>query len=487
MIPSFLIKRTREFLVMAGLLALLAACAGKEHRPAVTTPTPPEHWTALPGQDSQLPPDWLAEFDDESLTAAVGEALAHNRELRAAAARLDQAQALSRIAGAGLLPQVSAGANGRRQQSTFFGLPLPGAKQGVFAVKTTSYGTSLDVSWEADLWGRLRAGKRAALADVAASQATVAGARLSLAGQTAKAWFAAAEARKQEALARKTVENYTRTLKSTKRRYRAGLVTFLDLRLSRANQASAEALLATRQQQRDETLRQLEILLGRYPGGNMEAGVELPDPPGPIPAGLPANLVSRRPDLIAAEWRLAAAGARLSQSRAARYPRLSLTASGGTASPDLHHILDPDFKVWSLAAGILAPIFQGGRLKAGVHLDQARVEEAAESFAQALLAAYGEVESHLFAEQQLTVRERQLSIAAREAAAAEKLAENRYREGLVDIFGLLESQRRRLRAEGDWIAVRRLLLTNRIDLYLALGGGFHTPPHGTEARGGSRS
>lgn len=477
--------RTRKLLLIAGILALLAGCASKKHQP-VTTPSPPEHWTALPGQDSPIPPDWLAEFDDEALTAAVGEALAHNRELRAAAARLDQAQALSRIAGADLLPQVSASADGRRQQSTFFGLPLPGAKKGVFAVTTTSYGTSLNVSWEADLWGRLRAGKRAALADVAAGEATVAGARLSLAGQTAKAWFAAAEAKKQEALARQTVESYVRTLESTQRRYRAGLVTSLDLRLGRANRATAEALLATRQQQRDETLRQLEILLGRYPAGRLETAVELPALPGPVPAGLPADLVSRRPDLIAGEWRLAAADARLAQSRAARYPRLTLTASGGTASPDLHHLLDPDFKVWSLAAGILAPIFQGGRLKAGVHLDQARVEEAAETFAQTLLEAYGEVESHLFAEQQLSRRERQLGIAAEEAAAAEKLAENRYREGLVDIFGLLESQRRRLQAEGDWITVRRLLLTNRIDLYLALGGGFHAPLPGTETRGGSR-
>jgi NodT family efflux transporter outer membrane factor (OMF) lipoprotein len=287
-----------------------------------------------------------------------------------------------------------------------------------------------------------------------------------------KAWFAAAEASQQLALAEATVESFTRSTGQVRERYEAGIRPSLDLRLSMANLAGAEALLKQRRQQLDAGIRQLEVLLGLYPGRELQIPKELPDTPAPIPAGLPADLVARRPDLTAAERRLAASDERYEAARRDLYPRISLTASTGTSSTGLKDLVDGDFSVWSLAFNILQPIFQGGRLRAAVDLAEAGADEALINYAGAALRAYSEVETALAAEEYLAERETDLARAAEQSRAAERLSEQRYGTGLESFITVLESQRRALQADGEWIAARRQRLENRVDLYLALGGGF---------------
>jgi outer membrane protein TolC len=178
---------------------------------------------------------------------------------------------------------------------------------------------------------------------------------------------------------------------------------------------------------------------------------------------------------VAAERRLAAADERFAAARRALYPRLSLTGSGGTVSEDLADLLDSDFRVWSLAAGILQPVFQGGRLRANVDRSVAATEEALESYTAAALRAYAEVETALASDSLLAREEDRLGEAARHAAAARVLAEERYRAGLEDYITVYESQRREATAESNHLTTRRLRLENRVDLYLALGGGFQRP------------
>lgn len=470
-------------------LALTAVCALVLSGACVSPPKPsprdpgvdvPEAWTSPPPgaageRGVPVEEDWLSQFEDPKLEALVAEALDRNRDLRAAAARLRRAEATARVAGADRLPQVGARLNGSRQRSNFFGLNVPGAEDGVLPVLTTTYGVSLDLSWEADLWGRLRAAERAALADRRAAHATYRGARLSVAAQTAKAWFALAAASEQRALAERTLESYRESLAGVERRYGRGLVDALDVRLTRTNVANAEALLATRERQLAAARRQLEILLGRYPSAEVQSHPRLPGVPEPVPAGLPAELIGRRPDVLGARLRLTAADARLEQARKALYPSLSLTGSGGSSTPAFRDLLDGDFSVWSLAASLTQPIFQGGRLRANVDVRAAGSDEALADYAGTLLAAYGEVESALDAERRLAERELALSAAETEAAAAERLARRQYREGLVDVLSLLESQRRALAARSDVISIRRERLHTRIDLHLALGGGFDPP------------
>ncbi len=470
-----------RFPLITAIALTLSACGTKTPMQSrkVTVPAPPE-WTAresAPSPASRAKQNaWWNDFGDDGLSAAVEEALRQNYELRAAAARIKASAAQARIAGADLSPQVRASLTRARQKQNFIGFPIPGAEGNVLSSTFTNASAALDISWEADLWGRIRAGKLAATADWQASQADPRGAKLSIAAQTAKVWFAAVEAGRQTALAEATVENYTASVESVRSRYSRGLVTSLDLRLAETDLSRAKANLQQRNAQRDAALRQLEILLGRYPGAKISPAEELPVLPPPVPAGLPAEMVGRRPDLAAAERRLVALSARARQARKSLYPALTLTTSGSFVSNKMSDVLRGDFSAWSLIGGLVQRIYQGGRLRANVRLNLARSEEAETVFANAVLNAFREVETALAAERFLEQQQQHLESAVRQGVAARTLAEERYRTGLADIITVLNSQRSALDAESNLLAVRRQRLDNRVNLHLALGGGFHAAP-----------
>ena len=460
----------------AGLIFVTALVAGCATAPPTDPPTldvvTPKNWTAR--ADTGQAPDfaWWTDFGDSALDGVVGTALEQNYDLRAAAARLEQAAADSRIAAADLQPTVQAGLNGSRRKQNFIGFPIPGGEDRVLSTVFTNYGVSLDTTWEADLWGRLRSGARAALADLQSRAADLRGAQLSIAGQTVKTWFAIAEALQQLRLAEATVTTFSISTGQVRERFEQGLRPSLDVRLALSSLASAEALRDLRRQQMDATVRQLEVLLGRYASATVSTPSTLPDTPPAIPGGLPAALVSRRPDLVAAERRIAAARQRLHVTRADLYPRFSLTGSTGTATSALTDLIDGDFAIWSLLGNLLQPVFQGGRLRAGVDRAEARAAEELATYANTALQAFAEVETALAAEEFLAERERHLETSVEQSRAAESLADDRYRTGLDDYVTVLESQRLALQAEGDLIGARRQRLENRVDLYLALGGGF---------------
>ncbi len=460
---------------MALVVLLSASCvsAPPATRPA-TDVRVPNAWTADldPREQAAIDETWWEHFGDEQLTSVVEQALANNTDLLAAAARVRQAEASARIAGADTKPQLGASFNGSRGKRNFVGFPIPGGEGDVLSTTSTTLGVSLDLSWEIDLWGRLSARAREGVASYQASRADLAGVRLSVAGQTAKAWFAVAEAWQQARLAEQTVSSFDRSANQVRARFEQGVRPSLDLRLALSQLAAARAILEARKQQLDAVSRQLEILIGRYPGRDLELPELLIDTPAPIPAGLPADLVARRPDLAAVERRLMAADERHRAARQSLYPRLSLTASGGTSSNELGDLVKGNFSVWSLVGNLAAPIFQGGRLRAGVDLAAAGIDESFASYVGTALRAYGEVETTLTAEGLLAEQVRYLGDASRQSLAAQNLAEDRYRSGLSDYITVLESQRRYFDAESAYLAGRRQRLDNRVDLFLALGGGF---------------
>lgn len=464
-------KSSASLLIVPALL-MIAGCGGAPERalPEMNIDMP-EEWTVPAGGDypSAI---WWDEFADPGLDSVVAEALRSNFNLAAAVARLDQAAAAAKIAGADLYPQLNATGRGARQRNNLIGIPIPVAGGGVLTTYSNSFGVSLESQWEVDLWGRIRSGKSAAAAAYQASRADLAAARLSIAVQAAKAWFALQEATLQVELAEETVASYRRSNDRLRRRYEQGLRSSLDYRLSISNLAASEALLEMRLQGLDVAKRQLEVLLGRYPGGAIESVGELPRLTGGVPGGLPSDLLIRRPDLVAAERRLAASEKRHGESKRALLPRITLTASGGTLSEELGDILSGDFKVWSIAAGLFQPLFQGGRLRANVSRSGAVADEALAAYVGSVLLAFAEVESSLFAESALARREAHLATAAGEAESAWKLAERQYDSGLADYITLLETQRRSLNAKSELITVRRSRLDARTNLYLALGGGF---------------
>ena len=276
------------------------------------------------------------------------------------------------------------------------------------------------------------------------------------------------------------MESYRETTARVRGRFAAGIRPPLDLRLALLNLSNAEALLQQRLQQFDSAARQLKVLLGEYANDVIGAPLVLPDLRAGVPAGLPAELVSRRPDLLAAERRLASFEARAGLARTNLLPNVLLTAGGGTATDALRSLVDGDFTVWRLLANVTAPIWEGGRLREEVTRAEAQSAEALAQFANTALTAYAEVETALAAEAVLLERERQLAASVEHAQGAARLAYERYLTGIDNYITVLESQRSAAQAEGELIAARRLRLENRVDLYLALGGGFEQLPSPVE-------
>jgi NodT family efflux transporter outer membrane factor (OMF) lipoprotein len=426
----------------------------------------PSEWTAA-SVSGEWPDGWVADFADPGLEVLVEEALRNNLSLQAAMARLDQAVALARIDGADRWPDVSVGGSARRQMSNSLDEPL-------FRNRSDRFGLDAVVSWELDLWGRVRAQARAAGADAMAAEADFAAFRLSLASRVAQAWFTAIEERRQESLALETVTSFESNLTTVEERFRRGLSPALDVRLTRANVASARATHAQQRRLADLAVRQLEVLLGRYPSGNLEPGEWLVELPTDVPAGLPADLLERRPDVQSSAQRLVSADASLIESKRALLPAIRLTGSYGRASSELENLLEDPFDVWSLVGNITAPVFQGGRLRANVDRSEARREEALANYRDTVLTAFREVESALAGEAFLRDQLEAVRTSAKESIGAQELAEERYERGLADIITVLESQRRAFTSRSAVLSVQNQLLQNRIQLYLSLGGDFAT-------------
>ncbi len=454
------------------LLLVLAGCAGPPPPMDVELDVPPPPaWTANADADTtRVTPGWWRTFGDTQLDSLVTEAILYNADLSVAASRVDAALASARIAGAEAWPWLNADFTALRQKQNFIGLPIPG--EDVLSNTTSSFGLSLQTSWEIDIWGRLRARQAAALADVQVSRAAFEAGMLSLAGLVTKSWFAVIEARQQVELAEATMESFRVSAETVRNRFNLGVRSSLDLRLALTQYAASQALYQLRRQQLDASTRQLEILLNRYPSAALTPAAVLPDPPQAIPAGIPAEVVSRRPDLVAAERRLAASDRRWAEAKRSLYPRLALTGSIGTSSNELGDLLDGDFGVWNLVGNLLQPIFQGGRLRANVALQDALTDQALAEFASAVLAAYAEVEQGLAAEAFLVQREAALIDAANQSSGAERVALEQYRAGIIDYVTLQQTQRDALDARSALLTIRRDRLTNRVDLYMALGGGF---------------
>ena len=455
---------------------LLAACEVPPRDLPVTGIELPERFLAgESGEAEDAATHWWISFQDPQLNACVEEAFRGNRNLRVFAHRFERSIAAAEVQGADAWPQISGSFQGLRQRINFLGFPFGSGSSGVASTTFNTFSLGLNLSWELDLWGRLRALERAALVDVQASEADLAGAFHSLAGQTVQAYLGAALARLQLENAGDIIAAYEGTLREVEDRASVGLAPQADRHLAAADLAAARATLAERRELLERRRLALFVLLGRTPDEASFSGADLPALPEPVPAGLPAELLRRRPDLAAAERRLVAASERRLAAEADLYPRLSLTASGGTSSEEVSDLLDGDFRVWSLAGNVLQPIFEGGRLRAQVRVRSAKERELLESFANLLLEALVEVEVALAVDQFLERREALLEEAVRESRAAMRLTEDRYREGLDALLPVLEAKRRVLDNESAFLTVRHARLINRVDLHLALGGGVPGP------------
>lgn len=459
-----------------GLLIALTLCAGCVKGPSshidqhnIQTP---ESFAGASEQAQPFEDGWINDFQDQKLESLILEALESNYDLLAASSRVDAAQASFQSANTGWKPQLNLNQSDSRSKTVFN--PFAGPLQSRYINR---FDLGVNLSWELDLWGRLRNQGRAALADLQASESDYMSARLSLATNVAAAWFNVIESDLQVRLTEETVHSFQSNLKVVEESYQRGIPNrALDVRLTRANVQSARSNLQIRKRQRDAAVRSLEILLGRYPSAELEITPHLPVLTGAVPTGMPSELLLRRPDIFSAERRLAAAAQRLKGARKSLLPSIRLTSSVGTSSNELTDLLDPERLALSIAGSLTQPLYQGGRLRANIRLSDARMQESIAQFSQTVLRAFQEVESLLAAEAFLKDQEMALQATSEESSEAETLATEQYERGLVDIITVLESERRAFNARSSLINVANLRLQNRLSLYLALGGHFRGEP-----------
>ena len=450
--------------LLLGTALLLGACKQAPQPDPLPELAPPAKWQA-PNSLKESPGfNWLEDLGDPLLEGLVAEALSNNADLRTTAARVDQALAEAGLSRTARRPLANVGLQAQRQRTG----PLFGYDY------LNDYQLGLNLSWELDLWGRLANQTKAARALAEASAADYEAARLSLAAQVSKAWFNLKEAQAQLQLSRKTNRSYQQQLQTLEDRYNRGIGNSLELRQLRTEAATAGADLELRRRANREASRTLELLLGRYPAAELKSNHAFPALAKPVPAGIPAELLERRPDLRAAKARVQAAEKTVRAKRKAWLPALSLTASTGTASREFEDLMDSSFRVESILGNLTQPIFQGGRIKADVQRAQSQLLQAEANYHNTALRAFLEVENALSAEHFLKKESEKLTLAGTEAQAAERLAWERYQKGTLEFINVLITQRSAAQTQSRQINIQNQRLQNRIDCLLSLGGNFES-------------
>ena len=411
---------------------------------------------------------WWERFADPTTTELVREALSNNNTLQAAVARVLQAQALLAEARGQQLPDVSYSFSRTRGKSSFnFG----GDR---FSNLSTTFSQNISVSYIMDFFGKLKRAKRAVWADLLTAKANEQALVHAVIANVVKARANIATIQRQLAIARANTGNWQRNLEIIERRYGRGLVGPLDVRLARENLAASKASEIVIELSLVKVRHALDVLLARRPGSSealADTLAELPDL-SPVPVGLPAWLLDRRPDVRASELALAASNERIGVSIAQLYPDLTLTGTYGRSADTFNDIFTDKTEIYSAVLRLAQPIWKGGQLRARVDAAKARYSELAANYAETVLTALREVEDALVSEQMLQRRLKALQVRLDEAVAAEKLAGQRYIRGVERLITVLETERRRRIAENELNNVKGNLWAGRVDLFLALGGDW---------------
>ena len=466
-------KKTRPLLsqVVPLVAALvLAGCASVQTIEPVAAPAAPAAFKELDGRWTQAQPaeaqargEWWKAFGDPVLDDLIVRADRNSTSVQLAAARLNQARALLRAADADRLPQVGVAAGASRGNTATPGVP------------STLLTAGASVAWEADVFGRLAKASQAAALDAQASEALLQSTRLLVQSDVARAYFALRALDSERALVRQTVDAYRDTLHLTERRYQAGDVAELDLARVQTEVASTQSQALALDRQRAEVEHALAVLLGELPSqfglkalGDAEWNGALPI----VPPGVPSTVLTRRPDVAAAQSSMLAAQKRVGVAQAAWFPDLSLTANGGFASSELGDLFKWSARSWGIGALLSLPLFDGGRREAGVKGANAQWDAAAAGYREQVLVAFRDVEDQLSALRLLADQAGAQKQAVDAASRATVLSTSRYRNGYVSQLELLDARRSELANRRQALQVRAAQYQATVGLIRALGGGW---------------
>ena len=459
---------------LAGILVLAAGCTlGPEPERPATAADVSDVYVYAPETESPPLPEvttWWREFGDDATTELVELALANNTDLRAAAARVLEAEANLERAGGARLPQLNYGASGSKQRVSFV-LPNIGRQ----TIDSTTYSYNLNVAWQADLFGRLKRTQQSSWATLLAQEAAQEAVVHSVVASVVRARVLVATAAWALDINKQITASWESTTRTVERRYRAGISGAVELHLARENLASARASEAVIEAQLEQARLALDVLVGRRPGSAEMLPDTLQQLPSlePVPLGLPAALLDRRPDVRQAEMQLAASTYGVGAAIANLYPDLSLTGSVGGSADAINELNFSDL-VYNIVANLTGPLFSGGQRRADVDAARARAEQAAAGYAGAVLNALREVEDALILGDSSVEAFNLTTDRVGEARAADRIAKQRYQRGVETLLTVLETERRLRLAEQAIITGTAEVWNARIALFLALGGDWGT-------------
>jgi NodT family efflux transporter outer membrane factor (OMF) lipoprotein len=457
----------KNFILHSRALVLsfaLSACSITAISPGISEQGLPPTWNTDISSE-QVSDAWLSEFNDDELRVQVSRAIENNYQLAEQAARVDEARQQVTVSGADRFPELSLAFDASRRRSVFFNGLTP-------VLGNYEFGANLN--WEIDIWGKLSDAQKQASLNLLSAQASFTAAQYQLVANVSRAWFNVISASQLLNLFRERLSNLEVDRDIIERGFRQGLNNALDVYLTRATVDQERARVARQEQQLQENRVALQLLLADYPDGQFEINKTLPVIETGIPAGLPSELVERRPDLQQAWMNLLATDAGLAVAHKQRFPRLSLTASVSEASPVIVDLLSGGPLAWSLLGNLTQPLFNAGRLRALEGQARARVVQAEHQYLNQLYVAFAEVENAISRDVSLQAQYQATLEAEENAVAALTLSFEQYQRGIVTYTTVLEAQRRAFDTQSTVIDLRNQLLQNRISLYLALGGDFDT-------------
>jgi multidrug efflux system outer membrane protein len=473
-----LVKSAALVLVIAAALAGCASVGPDYKRPAV--PTASQWRTPTEGIGSLADLEWWQLFQDSSLRELIEIALDENKDLRLAVARVAEARAQLAVTRAAQFPQVDAQGSYTNQRFSQRSFPLTalGSSPGASGVDVQQdfYRTGLDLSFELDLWGRLRRATEAARADLLASGENTRTVLTTLISDVAQAYFTLLELDREANVDRQTLASRQASLELVRRRFDDGLTSELDVRRAEQELAAAAAAVPDIERRIAQTENRVSILLGRNPG-SIARGMALDAQrlPPHVPADLPSALLERRPDIRQAEQKLISANAHIGEAKAAFFPRISLTGMFGLESASLSELFTGPARAWQVGPTVTFPIFHGGQLRGNLHAAEARQQQALIQYQQAIQQAFREVDDALVFRAKAGDIRTQQEARVQAAARALDIANLRYINGLGNYLDVLDAQRQLFSAQVDLAGTTRDQLTAVVQIYKALGGGWETP------------
>ena len=450
----------------------------------------PDRWQTTIPDSKPLTGDWWSMFNDPKLEQFINAIEENSPNIKTIINNRKIAFQNAKINGSGIFPTLNPSFNSSKSEQNLSGFGfgeffsnMNGSQDSsggvssdneVITFDSESYGLSLNLQWEIDVWGRVLNGRRAAFKEYESLDYELSYLAFSTIVRSTQTYFQSIEASEQLKIAEESYTSLVRIRDLVQDRFKRGIKSSLDFRLAETSVSTAKIAIEDRKNQLFSLNRNLEIISGNYPAGILISNYELPDTIPEISVGIPADIITRRPDINALVLRVEAAGLNLSQAKRNLLPGLTLNASVGTSAKKLEDILNEDNSVWSLSSGVVSPLFNGGKLKSAVKIQESVVENAKQELIQGLLLAFSEIETILYLEASIKVKLDAIRNAVSQSESAYLLSTERYDKGVTTLESVLNSQRQYNDIRSRYLSLKRQRIENRLSLLLAIGGVYES-------------